>query len=182
MKRARGFTLIEVMVALFVIALGVGVLLTTLAGSADAVRHLREKSFAQWIALNRLAELRLSGSRIPTGTSSDTVEYAGQMWRYQQQVSNAGLGNLLRVDVRVAPVQQGSGQDSEEFAALGSAVGFLGSTPMRASGLTPDWGLRAPTGPGADGEGDGRDRGRDRTPDDGAPPPADEGNPDPGEP
>src|SRR5690606_16546409 len=97
--KARGFTLIEVMVALFVIALGVGALLTTLLASADMVGYLREKSLAQWIALNRVSELRLSNSRPEPGLASDTVEFAGGNWRREQEISDSGIEGLLRIDV-----------------------------------------------------------------------------------
>lgn len=158
--KTRGFTLIEVVVALFVIALGMGALLTTLASSADTVSYLRDKSFAQWIALNRLSELRLSTGRPETGVTRDTVEYAGSNWVWQQEISEAGIGGLLRVDVRVARV--GDDDDAQlpegdDFASLGTAVGFLSATPTRGSGLTPDWSPRAPSGTGGPGGGDGDD-------------------------
>lgn len=153
--RTRGFTLIEVVVALFVIALGMGALLTTLARSADTVAYLRDKSFAQWVALNRLSELRLSTARQETGVSRDSVEYAGSTWLWQQEISESGIDGLLRVDVRVARAPVGEDDPDQvgddEFSALGSAVGFIGATPMRGSGLTPDWNPRTAGGP--DGEG-----------------------------
>lgn len=163
----RGFTLIEVMVALLVIALGVGALLTTLVSAADASGYLRDKSFAQWVALNRISELRLSTGRQQPGVSRDTVQFAGSIWQYEQEISEAGIGGLLRVDVRVARVDEpragadigaaGISSDAEEFASLGSAIGFIGATPTRGSGLTPDWSPRAPSGRDGDGDGDGDD-------------------------
>lgn len=171
--KSRGFTLIEVMVAVFIIALGIGALLTTLVSAADTVGYLRDKSFAQWIALNRLSELRLSTGRHEAGVMRDAVEYAGAQWLYEQQISDAGIAGLLRVDVRVARAPEDAGTDEPdteaEFHPLGSAVGFIGTTPMRGSGLTPDWNPRAPVGPGGEGgrpgdedrDGDGGSRGGD---------------------
>ena len=169
--KARGFTLIEVMVAVFVIALGVGALLTTLVSSAQTVGYLREKSFAQWIALNRLAEVRLGTRRPQPGVTRDTVEFAGSNWRWEQQISDAGINGLLRVDVRVArladdvaPAQE---QDEDEIVPSGSAVGFIGTLVARPSGITPDWSPRAPgPGPGGPG-GDDDDGGRPGGPDGG---------------
>jgi general secretion pathway protein I len=159
--KSRGFTLIEVMVAVFIIALGIGALLTTLVSAADTVGYLRDKSFAQWIALNRLSELRLSTGRHEEGVVRDAVEYAGSQWLYEQQISDAGIAGLLRVDVRVARAPEDAGTqapDTEaEFHPLGSAVGFIGTTPTRGSGLTPDWSPRAPPGPGGEGGPGGDD-------------------------
>lgn len=166
--KARGFTLIEVMVALLVIALGVGALLTTLVSAADTSAYLRDKSFAQWIALNRISELRLSTGRQQPGVTRDTVQFAGSTWQFEQSIADAGIGGLLRVDVRVARVDDTEARpgvvsraaDAGEFVSLGSAIGFIGATPTRSSGLTPDWNPRAPAGgPDGDGDGDGDEDG-----------------------
>ena len=58
-----GFTLIEVLVALAIVAIGMAAVLGALNSSADTVSYLRDKTFAQWVALNRIAGLRLSGQR-----------------------------------------------------------------------------------------------------------------------
>ncbi len=77
MSRQRGFTLIEVLVALVIVALGMSALLETLGSAADTATWLRDKTFAQWIAFNQLEQtLRLSGSRCPpTGTTDGELDY-----------------------------------------------------------------------------------------------------------
>jgi general secretion pathway protein I len=158
----RGFTLIEVMVALFVIALGVGALLTTLVNSANSVSYLRDKSFAQWIAFNRVSEVRLASSRPQPGVTRDTVEYAGRIWRWEQEVIESGLADLMRVDVRVALLGEAAGterppaDEDDELPTLGRATGFFGTALARPSGLTPEWSLRVPPGPPGGGGGEGR--------------------------
>ena len=161
---ARGFTLIEVMIAMFVIALGVGALLATLTSSADAVAHLREKSLAEWIALNRVSEVRLANTRPGAGTTSGTVEYAGRTWRWQQTVNDPGIAGILRLDVEVAPqatggeaAANGSGAPTDgksSFPALGRAIGFIGTSVAPALGYIPQWSFTAaPSGAGTDTPG-----------------------------
>ena len=58
-SRNRAFTLVEVMVALAVVAIAVPALLLTLSQQIDGTRYLQDRIQAQWIAANRLAELRL---------------------------------------------------------------------------------------------------------------------------
>ena len=58
--RQRGFTLIEVMLALVIVATAVPALLLTLDQQIDGTAHIRDRSLAQIIAANRLAELRLA--------------------------------------------------------------------------------------------------------------------------
>jgi general secretion pathway protein I len=161
--KSRGFTLIEVMVALFVIALSVGALLTTLVSAADTVGYLRERSFAQWVALNRVSEVRLGNSAPEPGVTRDTVGFAGSRWSREQEVSDAGIGGLLRIDVRVALLgAAGTTAPALEIAederppTLGSAIGFIGSSVARSSGINPDWSPRAPAGgPGGEEGGGG---------------------------
>lgn len=154
---SRGFTLIEVMIAMFVIALGVGALLATLTSSADAAAHLREKSLAQWVALNRVSEVRLGNGRPAAGTTRGTVDYAGRTWRWQQTVNDPGIAGILRLDVLVAPQATdepaaGPAEANTAFPALGRAIGFIGTSVAPGNGNIPDWSLAAAPaagGPGA---------------------------------
>lgn len=157
MNGRRGFTLIEVLIAILVIALGIGALLTTLTSSADAVGRLREKSFAQWVALNRISELRLSRERPEVGVTSGSAQFAGMYWDWQQQISDPDMAGMLRVDVRVAP--QRGGQDAarpmepDEFAAAGIAYGFLGASVGPPNGYMPDWSFRSAARDGGSQDG-----------------------------
>ena len=167
----RGFTLIEVVVALFVIALGIGALMTTLASSADSVGHLREKSFAGWVALNRLSELRLEGTPPTIGVVTGQTEYAGSQWRWRQEISDQGIAGILRIDIAVAAATAGTGSEpaaattaAAAFPALATAYGFIGNSVARPSGIDPDWSLAA-AAPGAGGPPPGG-------PPPGSPPPA----------
>ena len=57
--RESGFTLIEVLVALAIVAIGMAAVLGALTSSASTVLYMRDKTLAQWIALNHIAEERL---------------------------------------------------------------------------------------------------------------------------
>ena len=168
-RPARGFTLIEVIIALFVVALGIGALLTTLASSADSLGRLRDKSMAEWIALNRISEVRLTGRKPSTEATSGTVEYGGRSWAWLQTVSDPGIAGMLRIDVQVAPAESGKApaviatnaeQARRDFGGIATAYGFFGTAVAQASGIDPDWSVAAagppagppggpPAGPGA---------------------------------
>src|SRR5262245_19409071 len=85
-RRERGFTLIEVLVALIIAPLGTAALLSTLSTSADNASWQRDKTFAEWVALNRIAEARLALTRPTKGTSDGEVELAGRKWKWSQEV------------------------------------------------------------------------------------------------
>lgn len=164
----RGFTLIEVLVAVLVVALGIGALLTTLSASADTVSRLRDKSFAQWIALNQISSLHLSGAQPAIGVTYGTVDYANGSWRWQQEITDPGVAGMVRVEVRVAQLVKDAETPSQPMGdtpmpSVGSAFGFLSTTVARPSGQNPDWsfsGAQPARGSGgADGD-DGSSGGR----------------------
>jgi len=63
-----GFTLVEVLVALVVVAIGLAALMVAVSGTARTSGYLRDKTLAQWIALNRLAEVRLTVNKMAQGS------------------------------------------------------------------------------------------------------------------
>ena len=97
----RGFTLIEVLVALVIVTVGMSAVLATLTSSADTTAYLRDKTFAEWVALNRIAELRLQVQRPATGKSTGDLELAGRKWRWEQEVTKLDIPGVVRIDVKV---------------------------------------------------------------------------------
>jgi general secretion pathway protein I len=142
-RAPRGFTLIEVLVALVIVALGMSALLGTLNSAADTATWLRDKTFAQWIGFNQLATLRTSGSLPTTGTSDGELDYAGRHWRWRQIVSDMGFPGLFRIDVKVEPAETSTVDESGWMATVTGAVGDAVSPPQLQS-LYPD-----PTLPGS---------------------------------
>lgn len=160
--KQRGFTLIEVMVALIVVALGIGALLVTLTSSADSVGYLRNKSLAEWVALNRISEVRLSGAKLATGVTRGAVDdYAGSSWSWEQEISDPGMAGMLRIEVRVAQgvvsssaaASAGEGAGRQRFPALATAFGFSGTAISQPSGFEPDWSLAGAKDPAGAGDG-----------------------------
>jgi general secretion pathway protein I len=100
-SRSTGFTLIEVMVALFVVALGMMAVHTTLNQYAATSRHLEEQTLASWIATNKLAELSIASTWPSLGDYDEEIEFAARDWRCEIVVSETPVPNLRRVDVSV---------------------------------------------------------------------------------
>ncbi len=99
---SRGFTLLEVLVALAIVALGLMAAFGQLNQTAATATRLREKTFAHWVAQDRLVELRLLREFPAVGNRSDEVEFGGVAWKYTLRVSQTPLEGLRRVDVDVA--------------------------------------------------------------------------------
>ena len=150
MRGARGFTLIEVLVALAIVAVGMAAVLGTLSSSADTVSYLRDKTFAQWVALNQIATLRLSGQQTPVGDSSGDIDFAGRSWHWRREVVATEVPGVVRIDVSVRDARIKAG-DNEAW--LTTVSGVQGDAVGAANGYLPDWGAQSLGGaPGQGGQ------------------------------
>lgn len=98
--RHQGFTLLEVLIALAIVAMSVGALLGTVTSSASNVIYLKEKMLAEWVALNRLTEVRIDQQMPGKGKRSGDTVMAGTRWEWQEEVTELPIKGLFRVEVR----------------------------------------------------------------------------------
>jgi general secretion pathway protein I len=117
-KHNSGFTLLEVMVALAVLAIALGAIIKATGASAGDVGHLRDRTLASWVALNRINTLRLARKWPDEGARKGMAEMAGREWRWEVQVSNTSDEDLRRLDITVY------GEDDE--APLAALIAFRG--------------------------------------------------------
>lgn len=146
---AGGFTLIEVVVAIAIVALGLGALFNVLANTASNVGSLRERTFASWIAHNRLAEVRLGTVFPAVERTTGELDYAGTHWRYEQTVSQTSVEGMRRIDVRVGPAIAGASPAGEEVYTL-TVSGFVGMAQQASPPSTAGWSGVVTVGPGGD--------------------------------
>ncbi len=101
-NRSAGFTLIEVMVALTIVSLSLGAVAASVSQMVDAGTTMRERTYASWIAQNKIAELRLANVVPDVSDTSGELEFAGIEWAWRANISQTGVENLFRVDVAVS--------------------------------------------------------------------------------
>ena len=118
----EGFTLVEVMVALAVVAVALPSLLFLLSQQLDGASYLSEKSMASWVAADRLAELRLVVSRqksLPEGVLTGETEMQDRRWYWWIEQEATEVPGFVRLEISV------SGSDDPEAAPLHQLVAFV---------------------------------------------------------
>ena len=134
MSRNKGFTLLEVLVALAIVSLALIAAAGSIGKMADNANGLRERLYASWIAENKIAEMRLANVIPEVSTSSGELDYAGTEWAWRAVVSETGVENLYRVDVSVSR----PGADD----AIRTVTGFIGE-PSNTGQSNRAWGRGA---------------------------------------
>lgn len=120
-SRHRGFTLIEVLVALFLVGVALPAMVMRMQGIIDHTIHIEEKTYAYWIAENQLQELlieqRLSKKLTKQKKHQDTLEFGGREWFWSAEVIQTELPEMFRVNMAVS-------RDQKE-SALANLSGFI---------------------------------------------------------
>ena len=138
-SRAQGFTLLEVMVALAIVALGMMAVHGQLNRFVVGAAIIENKVLASWIASNRIAELSVAPQWPPLGETSDEVDYARRVWIWRARISETPVENLRRVDVSVVLADQPE-------QVLHTVSGLI--EPPAPPGIPPPHWLPGATGPG----------------------------------
>ncbi|MEM7377375.1 MAG: type II secretion system minor pseudopilin GspI [Pseudomonadota bacterium] len=118
-RSARAFTLIEVMFALAIVATAIAALTHAAVNFSNNANYLRDKTFARWVASDKLTELRVIGAWPDLGKEEGEWQLAGQTW-YWRTVTDEVQDPLLRqvtIQVRRNPSATG---------ALSTLTAFLG--------------------------------------------------------
>jgi general secretion pathway protein I len=99
-SRESGFTLIEVLVALAIIAVAMSAAVRVAGLMTQSNGVLRDRSIALVAAQSRMAELRLEG-RLPTGMKAVECDQGRLLLRCEQVIATAENGRLLKVGIQV---------------------------------------------------------------------------------
>jgi general secretion pathway protein I len=131
---SRGFTLVEVLVALMIVAMGLAALMTAVSGTARTSGYLRDKTLAQWMALNRLSEVRLNLTKFGQNTDTGEINFANRTWHYDTRYFDTSIATMKRVVVRVY-----AGDAKTKGNPLAESTGFLGTSIATVGTSNVDW-------------------------------------------
>lgn len=108
----HGFTLLEVLIALVVLALALGAVIRVSGQSAALLDRLRADTAATVAAEDLCTRLALAATAPTLGNSSQQIDIEGQAWPVKQQVEAAALTGVFAVTYFVETPAPFSGQAS----------------------------------------------------------------------
>lgn len=100
-RRATGFTLIEVMVALSIFALAGTAILKAASEHLSSIGQIESVTFANWVASNRLNQLQLETTWPPKNNVKGNMEMADRTWYWKQTVTKTNDDDLCSVTIFV---------------------------------------------------------------------------------
>jgi len=124
-RRSAGFTLVEILVALAVLAIAVAAVTAAVSGNVSNAVYLQDRTLAHWVAMNKVAELQSTQDWPGAGTQHGESLMASQQWSWEVKISTTEDPNVRRLDVKVF-----AGQDKGQ--ALTSMVAYVGRPAVSA--------------------------------------------------
>ena len=117
----NGFTLIEVIVALAIIATAMAAVMMTVTTNVRNAAGLKERTFAHWVAMNKMNELMIQNEKEFPAIKKTTgnVFMANHEWFWEQEVEKTEVDTVRRVHLRVRV------NEDDEFPTT-TLVGFVG--------------------------------------------------------
>jgi general secretion pathway protein I len=119
--RRSGFTLVEILVALAIVAVALAAGMRALAQSADGATALKARTLALWVAQNRLANAQLASPSPGLGTSNGDAVQAGNRFVWRETVTGTPNPAFRKIEILVSEPQ------APDYV-LARLVGYVGST------------------------------------------------------
>ena len=116
-KKQTGFLLVEILVALVILAIPLAAITRAVSQAIDTTAALRDRSIAMWVAQDRLTMHRIERDWPSLKTTTGTSEMADRSWRWQEKVISTPIVQLRRVEIEI--------RDENGPDVLAKLVGFL---------------------------------------------------------
>lgn len=121
-NQQTGFTLIEILVALAVLAISMAAIIQASSQYVSNQVYLQKRTDAHWVARNLLVGFRMAKEWPSISTKTGVEEWGGQEWSWQLTVSQTPDQDLRRLDIEVGMAQ-------DEDVVLANLSGFKARLP-----------------------------------------------------
>lgn len=117
-SRPYGFTLLEILVALAVIAIALAAIVGETVQRLGNAARLTDRTLAHWVAMNRITEQQLSQEWPTVGITTGAAELADREWFWTLKVSSTEDADVRRLDIEVRADKAAERPDSTAIAYL----------------------------------------------------------------
>lgn len=100
-RESGGFTLVEVLVALAVLAIALAAVLHAMGQAIDLTAGLRDRTLALWVAEERAALHQLKPEWPSLDTREGTAELGGREWRWVERTASTPVADFRRMDIEI---------------------------------------------------------------------------------
>lgn len=123
MNNKNGFTLLEVLIALSILAIALSAAIKASVENAENVRYLRDRTLAHWVAMNVITKVQIQPTWPELGENTGKTKMANRTWYWIVKVSETLDKGLRRLDVQVR-------DKPEAGEPLVILVGFVGMSGL----------------------------------------------------
>jgi general secretion pathway protein I len=120
-RHRAGFTLVEILVALAIVAVALAAGMRAVAQASDGATLLKQRTLALWVAQNRLAAAQLARAWPAIGTRDGDAVEAGARFAWHEHVAGTPNPSFRRIEITVA-------DPAQPDYALARLVGYLGQS------------------------------------------------------
>jgi general secretion pathway protein I len=123
----RGFTPVELLVAIIVVALAGVIVSGSIGGVVSQMYTLERRTVAHWVGENQFNRLLIErqvdgqGQPVATATRTERVVMAGREWRVDVEVADTDHPWMKRVETSVFEIV-----DGDDVGPLDTTVSFVG--------------------------------------------------------
>lgn len=103
-KHNNGFTLIEVLIALAILSIALAATMRATGMATTTAETVKIKTYATWVAENRLAQISAERIFPSVGTQNGDVTMAGIAFQWTQTANETPNKDFRKVDVAVTVV------------------------------------------------------------------------------
>lgn len=118
----RGFTLLEVMIALLIFSIGSIALTKAMSQVVGQQSRLEQKTFAGWIADNKFKQIIAVDGFPDIGETRQEIEYARRQWQVEEKVIKTPNPLMRRIEITVSLLDK----EDNSSRPVHSITGFTG--------------------------------------------------------
>ncbi len=104
MTKQRGFTLIEVLIALVIVAIALGALLSAMGSHVNHSRQLKDKAISHWVAMQAVIMIQTKMIALPPKQeTSQKTKMFNQTWYWRAKASATPIPNVEKIQISTSP-------------------------------------------------------------------------------